>query len=109
MLSRAEQAPVRAELVLIAIGAVDGNDTERESLEPNFEALEASVRRRVNGILSGWEAAQKRAAERRAAAERLVFPYRETRPGQELTLAPVETAVPNRDHLLLQAATAIGK
>ncbi|HEX3552771.1 MAG TPA: helicase C-terminal domain-containing protein [Thermoanaerobaculia bacterium] len=109
MLARAETAPVRAELVLIAIGAVDGNDTERESLEPNFEALEASVRRRVNGLLNGWEAAQKRAAERRAAAERLVFPYRETRPGQELILAAVETAVANREHLLLQAATGIGK
>jgi DNA excision repair protein ERCC-2 len=107
MLARAEDSPaVRAELVLIAIGS---DDTERESLDPNFEALEASVRQRVNRILSAWEAAQKRSAERREAAERLVFPYLGTRPGQELILAAVETAVANREHLLLQATTGIGK
>ncbi|MFI5028827.1 MAG: hypothetical protein ACHQCF_07600, partial [Solirubrobacterales bacterium] len=106
MLARAEAAPVRAELVLIAIGS---DDTERESLEPHLEALEASVRRRVNTILSAWEAARQRAAERREAAERLIFPYRASRPGQELILAAVETAVANREHLLLQATTGIGK
>ncbi|HEV7503585.1 MAG TPA: helicase C-terminal domain-containing protein [Thermoanaerobaculia bacterium] len=107
MLSRAEASPaVRAELVLIAIGS---DETERESLDPHFEALEASVRQRVNRILGAWEAAQKRSAERREAAERLVFPYRETRPGQELILAAVETAVANQEHLLLQATTGIGK
>ena len=31
------------------------------------------------------------------------------RPGQELILAAVETAVANREHLLLQATTGIGK
>ncbi len=107
MLSRAEGSPdVRAELVLIAIGS---DETERESLDPHFEALEASVRQRVNRILGAWEAAQKRSAERREAAERLVFPYGQTRPGQELILAAVETAVANQEHLLLQATTGIGK
>lgn len=107
MLSRAEASPdVRAELVLIAIGS---DETERETLDPHFEALEASVRQRVNRILGAWEAAQKRSAERREAAERLVFPYGQTRPGQELILAAVETAVANREHLLLQATTGIGK
>jgi DNA excision repair protein ERCC-2 len=106
MLGRTETSPVRAELVLIAIGS---DETEREPLEPNVEALEVSVRRRVNGLIHSWEAARRRAAERHGAAERLVFPYREPRPGQELILAAVETAVANREHLLLQAATGIGK
>jgi DNA excision repair protein ERCC-2 len=106
MLAKTEPAPVRAELVLIAIGS---DETEREALTPNFEALEASVRRRVNGLLYAWEAERQRAAERRSAAERLTFPYREPRPGQELILAAVETAVANREHLLLQATTGIGK
>ncbi|HEY0513792.1 MAG TPA: helicase C-terminal domain-containing protein [Thermoanaerobaculia bacterium] len=106
MLSHTEPGPVRAELVLIAIGS---NETEREPLEPNLEALEAVVRRRVNSLIYSWEAEQRRAAERHAAADRLVFPYRETRPGQELILAAVETAVANREHLLLQATTGIGK
>ena len=106
MLSHTEPGPVRAELVLIAIGS---NETEREPLDPNFEALEAGVRRRVNSLIYAWEAEQRRAAERHGAAERLKFPYRETRPGQELILAAVETAVANREHLLLQATTGIGK
>ncbi len=106
MLSHTEPGPVRAELVLIAIGS---NETEREPLDPNFAALEASVRRRVNSLIYSWEAEQRRAAERHGAAERLKFPYRETRPGQELILAAVETAVANREHLLLQATTGIGK
>jgi DNA excision repair protein ERCC-2 len=106
MLAQTEPNPVRAELVLIAIGS---DDTEREPLTPDLKGLEASVRRRVNSLIYSWEADQRRAAERHAAADRLVFPYRDTRPGQELILAAVETAVANREHLLLQATTGIGK
>jgi DNA excision repair protein ERCC-2 len=106
MLSQREQAAVRAELVLISIGS---DETEREPLEPNFRFLEATVRRRVNTLLHAWEAERRRAADRHAAAERLVFPYSAQRPGQELILAAVETAIANREHLLLQAATGIGK
>jgi DNA excision repair protein ERCC-2 len=106
MLAQTEMSPVRAELVLIAIGS---NETEREPLELNREALDVAVRRRVNSLIYSWEAEQKRAAERHAAAERLTFPYSEPRPGQELILAAVETAVANREHLLLQATTGIGK
>ncbi len=106
MLAQTEPSPVRAELVLIAIGS---DDTEREPLTPDLKGLEASVRRRVNSLIYSWEADQRRAAERHAAAERLTFPYRQTRPGQELILAAVETAVANREHLLLQATTGIGK
>ena len=106
MLARSQEIPVRAELVLIAIGS---DETERESLEPNLEALEAGIQRRVGGIVRSWEMERQRSAERRAAAERLRFPYSGIRPGQELILAAVETAVANREHLLLQAATGIGK
>jgi Rad3-related DNA helicase len=98
--------PVRAELVLISIGS---DDVERELLEIDLQMMEATVRRRLNSLLYGWESERQRAADRRAAAERLRFPYSETRPGQELILAAVETAVANREHLLLQAATGIGK
>ncbi|HEX3128987.1 MAG TPA: helicase C-terminal domain-containing protein [Thermoanaerobaculia bacterium] len=99
-------APVRAELVLISIGS---DDVERESLEVDLQMMEATIRRRLNSLIYGWEAERQRSAERKAAAERLRFPYPETRPGQELILAAVETAVANREHLLLQAATGIGK
>jgi DNA excision repair protein ERCC-2 len=106
MLAQTEPNPVRAELVLIAIGS---DETEREPLTPDLKGLDAAVRRRVNSLIYSWEAEQRRAAERHAAAERLAFPYRQTRPGQELILAAVETAVANREHLLLQATTGIGK
>ncbi|HEX9944162.1 MAG TPA: helicase C-terminal domain-containing protein [Thermoanaerobaculia bacterium] len=106
MLAQAEPGPVRAELVLISIGS---DETEREPLAPDLRALEVTVRRRVNVLLHAWEAEQRRAADRHAAAERLALPYRELRPGQELILAAVETAVASREHLLLQAATGIGK
>jgi DNA excision repair protein ERCC-2 len=106
MLSHTEPNPVTAELVLIAIGS---DDTERDFLTPDFKGLEAGVRRRVNSLIYAWEAEQRQAADRHAAAERIVFPYREPRPGQELILAAVETAVANREHLLLQATTGIGK
>src|SRR5262249_21715088 len=87
----AARAPrVRAELVLIAIGS---DEVEREELPVHLDALEAAVRRRVNALLRAYEAEARRRRERRQAAERLEFPYRELRPGQELILAAVETAV----------------
>jgi DNA excision repair protein ERCC-2 len=106
MLGRAEEAPVRAELVLIAIGS---DETAREALDVDVERLEITIRRRLNALLHAWESERQRSAERREAAERLRFPYTEIRPGQELILAAVETAVANREHLLLQATTGIGK
>jgi DNA excision repair protein ERCC-2 len=106
MLAQSEPGPVRAELVLISIGS---DETERDTLEPDFRFLEAAIRRRVNSLLYAWEAERRRAEDRHAAAERLVFPYGDQRPGQELILAAVETAVANGEHLLLQAATGIGK
>jgi DNA excision repair protein ERCC-2 len=106
MLARGGEAAVRAELVLIEIGS---DESEHEELTVHLEALEAAVRRRVNTLLRAFEAERQRQAERARAAERLAFPYRETRPGQELILAAVETAVTNREHLLLQATTGIGK
>jgi DNA excision repair protein ERCC-2 len=106
MLGRSEQVPVLAELVLIAIGS---DETERESLSVDVDRTELSVRRRLNGLIHAWESERQRSAERRLAAEHMAFPYREVRPGQELILAAVETAVANREHLLLQATTGIGK
>jgi DNA excision repair protein ERCC-2 len=106
MLGQTADGPVRAELVLIAIGS---DDVEREPIEVHVGALEAAIRRRINGLIHAYEAERQRAAERRAAAERLAFPHGELRPGQELILAAVETAVANREHLLLQATTGIGK
>ncbi|HEY0782527.1 MAG TPA: ATP-dependent DNA helicase, partial [Thermoanaerobaculia bacterium] len=106
MLAQGGETNVRAELILIAIGS---DDVEREALPLNAKATEAGVKRRLNALLYAFEAERQRAAERRAAAERLEFPYRELRPGQELILAAAETALANGEHLLLQATTGLGK
>jgi DNA excision repair protein ERCC-2 len=106
MLARGGAAAVRAELVLIAIGS---DEVEREELTLHPDALDAAVRRRINALLRGFEAERQRRQARQRAAERLEFPYGDLRPGQELILAAVETAVANREHLLLQATTGIGK
>ncbi len=104
---------IRAELVLISIGSHDDgsgeSDTERESLPFDGRAIEIGVRRRLNLLIHTWEAGRQAAADRRRAAERLRFPFSEIRPGQEEILAAAQTAVENREHLLLQATTGIGK
>ena len=106
MLHGAGEEPIGAELVLIAIGS---DEIERERLEWNPGAVDAAVRRRVAQWIAAHEADREAAAARRAAAARLAFPYREPRPGQELILAAVETAVANGEHALVQATTGIGK
>ena len=106
MTSRLEDRPVKAELVLISIGS---DEVERETIEGDFRALEVAVRRRLNLLIQSWEAERQAAEARREAALRLAFPYGEVRPGQEEILAAVATAVENREHVLLQAATGIGK
>ncbi len=97
---------VKAELVLIAIGS---DEVEREPLAADPRGLEAGIRRRVGQLVHAHELDRQAFADRRAAAERLAFPYGETRPGQEDILAAVATAVEHGEHLLLQATTGIGK
>jgi DNA excision repair protein ERCC-2 len=106
MLLRGGETKVRAQLVLIEIGS---DETEHEDLTIHLEAIEASVHRRVNILLRAFEAERQRQTERARAAERLVFPYSEMRPGQELIVAAVENAMAHREHLLIQATTGIGK
>lgn len=106
LLAAARGEPVRAELVLIAIGS---DEVERSELRADPRGLEAGVRRRLNLLIRAFEEERRAAAARREAARRLAFPYGELRPGQEDILAAVETAVANREHLLLQATTGIGK
>lgn len=106
MLSKVESAPVRAELVLIAIGS---DAVERVELEPDFESIETDVRKRLNHLLREHETERRRSTDRRAAAATLEFPHGEIRPGQERIVAAVEEALESRSHLLLEAPTGLGK
>jgi len=106
LLRLTEEAPVRAELVLIEIGS---DAVERIELSTSWAALEGEVRRRLSALLRAYEAEREAREERRRAAATLAFPYHATRAGQERIVEAVETALENRDHLLLEAPTGIGK
>ncbi len=100
---------VRAELVLIELGTMDEDDIVRQPVEVDLEALEQGIRRRVNQLLREREAERQRAAARRAAAENLEFPFHAPRPGQQEILSSVTRALEQREHLLVEAATGLGK
>ena len=106
MLHRLEEVEVRAELILIEIGS---DALERQEVPGDLRGVELSVLRRIDEILRALEVEREAFASRRAAAAVMRFPFPETRPGQEEILAAVETALDHREHLLLEAATGIGK
>ncbi|MEM8931657.1 MAG: helicase C-terminal domain-containing protein, partial [Acidobacteriota bacterium] len=97
---------VRAELILIEIG---GEGVAREPVEANPKALDASIKRRVDGLLRSFEARRQARDARREAARGLPFPYPEMRKGQDTILEAVGRALDGRDHLFVEAPTGIGK
>ncbi|HEX9736014.1 MAG TPA: helicase C-terminal domain-containing protein [Thermoanaerobaculia bacterium] len=106
LLSQNEEGEVRAELVLIEIGA-DG--LQREQVDVNVKGVDAAVRRRLNGLIRAHREQQQARKKRRSAAGELAFPYAEIRPGQQQIIDAVGAAVAGREHLLLEAPTGLGK
>ncbi len=106
MLRRQGEPRVGAELVLIEIGS---EEVEHEPLEFSFAALEGAVKKRLNSLIRGFEAERAAAADRRAAARRLEFPYPEVRPGQGTIVDAVSNALETGQHLLVEAPAGIGK
>lgn len=102
----AEDTPVRAELVFIEIGS---DAVERVELSADLRGLEVAVKRRVGEILANIERQREARENRAAAAAETTFPFPELRPGQEQILESVQAAMESSDHLLLEAATGIGK
>jgi DNA excision repair protein ERCC-2 len=98
--------PVKAELVLIEIGS---DVVDRHEIPVDLAEVETAVRRRLNALIAIYVRSRVEAEKRREAAEALAFPYPEVRPGQETIVAAVETALEQREHLLLEATTGIGK
>ncbi|MCP4202477.1 MAG: DEAD/DEAH box helicase family protein [bacterium] len=97
---------IGAELVLIEIGS---HDVRREPLQVDFEAIGISVRRRLNRLLRDHERDREVAVERREAGGRLAFPYPELRRGQQEIIDASATALEQREHLLIEAPTGLGK
>src|SRR5688572_30802249 len=106
MLSRLENAAVEVELVLVELGS---ETIERFRLEVPATAVEAGVRRRLAQLIREREDERRVREERHQAAERLVFPYTAPRPGQLEIVERVEQALEQREHLLVEAATGLGK
>ena len=98
--------PVRAELLLIEIGSAE---IERLDVELDFEELEAAVRLRLNAIVREYESARAERQRRELAADRLEFPFHTPRPGQQEIIDRAGLAVAQREHLLVQAPTGLGK
>lgn len=101
-----EKQPVRAELVLIAIGS---DAVERIEIETPPSELDLAIRRRLNQLLGEHERAEKERGERRRAGAELAFPHAALRPGQEAIVEAVERALEQGEHLLLEAPTGLGK
>jgi len=106
MLGKQGEVDVRSELVLIEIGS---GQVDHQPVDGDLERLEASVKRRLNRLLREFEGRLVRLAERREAADRLSFPHDDVRPGQQEIIDAVELALEQREHLLLEAPTGIGK
>ena len=69
----------------------------------------AWVETRLRGHHEAFLLARARAAERRELGARLAFPFAEPRPGQTELVARVRHALEQRQRLLLQAPTGLGK
>jgi DNA excision repair protein ERCC-2 len=108
MLAHERGEAVRAELVLITIGD-DDPEPQRVAVEIDPRALEAGVRRRIDQLLHEHQARRRAREERRAAAERLAFPFHRPRPGQESIVDAVAHALAEREHVLVEAPTGLGK
>ena len=104
--SGAAPLPVRAELVLIEIGTAE---IERLDVELDFEELETGIRVRLNAMVLDYESARAERQRRELAAERLEFPFHRPRPGQREITDRAGLAVEQREHLLVQAPTGLGK
>ncbi|HVS65061.1 MAG TPA: ATP-dependent DNA helicase [Thermoanaerobaculia bacterium] len=102
-------APAGAELVLIEIGAFGDDGIERLPLEVDHRAIEAGIRRRANQLLAEFQRREEARAARRDAAARLEFPFHRPRPGQQEIVERVALALEQREHLLVEAATGLGK
>ncbi|MEM9558332.1 MAG: helicase C-terminal domain-containing protein [Acidobacteriota bacterium] len=103
---RAGPLALRAELLLIEIGS---DEVVREEVAVDLRAVDALIRRRLNGLIRGWRAQQEALAARRDAAERLAFPYPEQRGGQQTIIDGVGRALEQTEHVLVEAPTGLGK
>ncbi len=106
ILSQQEQRDLIAELVMIEIGT---DDCERLRLHLDLDDVERRIRRRLDTLIRLHEADREALAIRRVAGEELRFPYDSMRRGQSEIVDRTHDALNEREHLLIEAPTGLGK
>ncbi len=97
---------VKVELILIEIGS---DTVARQPVTFNLKQLAEGIHRRLNSLIRSFRNEKKARKARYAAAENLEFPYPEKRLGQDTIIEAAALALEQREHLLIEAPTGIGK
>ena len=97
------------ELILIEIGSENDNGTGRHRLSFDAALFELQVRRQINGLLAEHYQQRDEQLRRQEAGAALEFPFHTPRPGQQNIIDNVDRALEQREHLLVEAPTGLGK
>ena len=108
-----ERPSVVAELVLIPIGqsTPDARQAaaERILFDLDVPLIQGMAEKRIAMLLREHDQKRAQRAMRRAAADSLEFPFFKTRDGQQQIIDRTQHALEEREHLLVEAATGLGK
>ncbi len=97
---------VDAELVLIETAS---HTADVEPLDLDLDEVDVWVRKRLQSIVSRAQHAQARRADRAESGRRLEFPHSAMRPGQQAVIDAAARTIEQREHLLIEAPTGLGK
>lgn len=106
MLSQEDDREVIADLVMIEIGS---DDCERLRLHLDLEDVERRIRRRLDTLIRLHDADRQAFELRKIAGQELRFPYDQMRAGQAEIVERTTNALDEREHLLIEAPTGLGK
>ncbi|MEM1182455.1 MAG: helicase C-terminal domain-containing protein [Acidobacteriota bacterium] len=101
-----DEERICAELVLIEIGS---DQITREPVPLDPKALDLQIKRRVHSHIRSFKSRLAAREARRQASGGLPFPYPDKRRGQDTIIDAVAAALDQREHLLVEAPTGIGK
>ncbi|MFX1346295.1 MAG: DEAD/DEAH box helicase family protein, partial [Promethearchaeota archaeon] len=71
--------------------------------------LSTYIQKQCETILTSWESEQKLKAEQRNRAKTVIFPFEKYRPNQEEIIEKTAQCLQNRERLMLQAPSGLGK
>ncbi len=111
LLARETGEPVRAEIVRLPIGHDDDGAPAavREALAWDADRMDEAIRAAVEAWVQLALDRAATAAERAAAAREIALPHAAWRPGQDTLAEGIARALDEREQLLVQAPTGLGK